>query len=114
MVREVGDKSSDIAGDGTTTATVLAYSIYSEGMKLVAAGHNPMGLKRGIENAVAAIVEGLKKLSVKTQGLKEIAQVGAISANGDETIGDIIARPSYTGGQQRVQAALSAQSLTTT
>src|SRR6266513_2094052 len=74
MVREVATKTSDIAGDGTTTATVLAAAIYSEGMKLVAAGHNPMALKRGVESAVAAIVEGLKKLSVKTQGKTEIAQ----------------------------------------
>src|SRR5213079_364035 len=91
MVREVATKTSDIAGDGTTTATVLSAAIYSEGMRLVAAGHNPMALKRGIEQAVSSVVEELKKLSTKTQGKKEIAQVGAISANGDETIGNIIA-----------------------
>src|SRR6185295_15082580 len=91
MVREVATKTSDIAGDGTTTATVLAAAIYSEGLRLVAAGHNPMALKRGIEQAVTTIVEELKKLSTKTQGKTEIAQVGTISANGDETIGNIIA-----------------------
>src|SRR5438067_12649168 len=91
MVREVATKTSDIAGDGTTTATVLAASIYSEGMRLVAAGHNPMALKRGIDDAVNAVVEELKKISTRTQGKTEIAQVGAISANGDETIGNIIA-----------------------
>src|SRR2546426_7564555 len=91
MVREVATKTSDIAGDGTTTATVLARSIYEEGQRLVAAGHNPMDLKRGIEKAVEVVVEELKKLSTKTQGKKEIAQVGTISANGDETIGNIIA-----------------------
>ncbi len=114
MVREVATKTSDIAGDGTTTATVLASSIYSEGMKLVAAGHNPMGLKRGIENAVAAIVEELKKLSVKTQGQKEIAQVGAISANGDETIGDIIARAMDKVGKEGVITVEEAKGLETT
>src|SRR5258706_12059217 len=91
MVREVATKTSEIAGDGTTTATVLGASIYNEGLKVVAAGHNPMSLKRGIDAAVAAIVEELKKLSVKTQGKTEIAQVGSISANGDETIGNILA-----------------------
>ncbi|HXL40538.1 MAG TPA: TCP-1/cpn60 chaperonin family protein, partial [Myxococcales bacterium] len=75
MVREVATKTSDVAGDGTTTATVLASSIYSEGMRLVSAGHNPMELKRGVEQAVSAIVEELKKLSTRTQGKKEIAQV---------------------------------------
>src|SRR5947209_1504370 len=86
MVREVATKTSDLAGDGTTTATVLARSIYQEGLKLVAAGHNPMELKRGIERAVAAVVGELKKLAVKTQGKRDIAQVGIISANGDTTI----------------------------
>src|SRR5207237_5562105 len=91
MVREVATKTSETAGDGTTTATVLASAIYSEGMKLVAAGHNPMSLKRGVEGAVHAIVEELKRLSTKTQGKPQIAQVGTIRANGDETIGNIIA-----------------------
>src|SRR5881409_2682951 len=86
MVREVATKTSDVAGDGTTTATILAAAIYSEGQCLVAAGHNPMAIKRGIDKAVELIISELKKLSVKTQGKKEIAQVGTISANGDETI----------------------------
>src|SRR5580765_6842797 len=102
MVREVATKTSDIAGDGTTTATVLAASIYGEGMRLVAAGHNPMALKRGIEQAVTAIVNELKKLSTKTQGKTEIAQVGTISANGDETIGNIIADAMEKVGKEGV------------
>src|SRR5439155_5704643 len=80
MVREVASKTSDVAGDGTTTATVLAQAIYREGSKLVAAGHNPMEIKRGIDKAVAAVVEELKKLSKPTHDHKEIAQVGIISA----------------------------------
>ena len=84
MVKEVASKTSDVAGDGTTTATVLAQAIYTEGAKLVAAGHNPMELKRGIDAAVAKIVEELKKLSKPTKGKNEIAQVGTISANGDD------------------------------
>src|SRR5687768_17526258 len=91
MVREVASQTSDKAGDGTTTATVLARAIYEEGLKLVAAGHGPMDLKRGIDKAVEVVVEQLKKLSKPTQGKKEIAQVGTISANGDQTIGNIIA-----------------------
>src|ERR1700716_3661592 len=87
MVKEVASRTSDIAGDGTTTATVLAQAIYREGSKLVAAGNNPMEIKRGIDKAVAAVVEALKKLSKPTRGQKEIAQVGMISANGDATIG---------------------------
>src|SRR5213596_691583 len=87
MVREVASKTSDIAGDGTTTATVLAQAIFREGSKMVAAGHNPMEIKRGIDKAVEAIIENLKKQSKQTKGQKEIAQVGTISANGDETIG---------------------------
>src|SRR6476469_9721971 len=89
MVKEVASKTSDIAGDGTTTATVLARAIYEEGLKLVAAGHNPMDLKRGIDKAVETVVDELKKQSKDTKGKKEIAQVGIISANGDETIGNI-------------------------
>src|SRR5213593_2251841 len=81
MVREVASKTSDNAGDGTTTATVLAQAIFREGLKNVTAGANPMAIKRGIEKAVAAVVEELKKMSVPTKGKKEIAQVGAISAN---------------------------------
>ena len=91
MVKEVASKTSDLAGDGTTTATVLAQAIFIEGMKLVAAAANPMDIKRGIDAAVTAVVDELKKLSVPTKGKSEIAQVGIISANGDETIGTLIA-----------------------
>ena len=91
MVKEVASKTSDVAGDGTTTATVLAQSIVNEGMKFVAAGMNPMDLKRGIDKAVHAVVEELKKLSKPCTTSKEIAQVGAISANADQSIGQIIA-----------------------
>src|SRR5499427_2012522 len=91
MVKEVASKTSDVAGDGTTTATVLAQSIVSEGMKYVAAGMNPMDLKRGIDKAVIAVVEELKKISKPCTTSKEIAQVGAISANADESIGKTIA-----------------------
>src|SRR5437870_3783855 len=90
MVKEVASKTSDVAGDGTTTATVLAQSIVKEGMKFVASGMNPMDLKRGIDKAVVAVVEELKKLSKPCTTSKEIAQVGAISANADEAIGKII------------------------
>jgi len=90
MVKEVASKTSDVAGDGTTTATVLAQSIFKEGMKYVAAGMNPMDLKRGIDKAVIAVVEELKKISKPCTTSKEIAQVGAISANADEVIGKII------------------------
>src|SRR5712691_4579856 len=86
MVREVASKTSDKAGDGTTTATVLAQAIYSEGLRLVEAGMNPMDLKRGIEIAVAQMIEGLKALSKPTRDKKEIAQVGTISANGDTQV----------------------------
>jgi chaperonin GroEL len=91
MVKEVASKTSDVAGDGTTTATVLAQSIVNEGMKYVAAGMNPMDLKRGIDKAVSAIVDELKKISKPCSTSKEIAQVGSISANSDESIGQIIA-----------------------
>src|ERR1051325_6754322 len=90
MVREVASKTSDVAGDGTTTATILAQSIFREGVKAVAAGANPMALKRGIEKAVEMAVEQVKKLSKPVSG-EMIAQVGTISANGDTTIGNIIA-----------------------
>src|SRR5213595_1116028 len=83
MVKEVASKTSDTAGDGTTTATVLAQALFREGTKLVAAGHNPMEIKRGIDKGVVAINEELKKLSKSTKSQKEIAQVGTISANGD-------------------------------
>src|SRR5690348_15813241 len=91
MVKEVASKTSDVAGDGTTTATVLAQAIYREGSKRVAAGHNPMEIKRGIEKAVVAIVEALKKSAKATKDRKEITQVGSISANGDEAIGALLA-----------------------
>ncbi len=91
MVREVASKTSDVAGDGTTTATILAQSIFREGVKSVAAGANPMALKRGIEKAVEAVVEEVKKLSAKVENDEKIAQVGTISANGDREIGNTIA-----------------------
>src|SRR6201993_2495871 len=91
MVKEVASKTSDVAGDGTTTATVLAQSIVGEGLKYVAAGMNPMDLKRGIDRAVIAVVDELKKISKPCTTSKEIAQVGAISANADESIGKTIA-----------------------
>src|SRR5687767_7637904 len=91
MVKEVATKTSDVAGDGTTTATVLAQAIFREGLKSVTAGANPMSLKRGIEKAVEMVVEELKRISVPTAGRKEIAQVGTISANGDKEIGEKIA-----------------------
>ncbi|MFA7419873.1 MAG: chaperonin GroEL [Melioribacteraceae bacterium] len=91
MVREVASKTSDVAGDGTTTATVLAQAIYREGLKNVTAGANPMDLKRGIDLAVAKVIETLKKMSKEVGGREEIAQVGSISANNDKTIGDLIA-----------------------
>ncbi len=102
MVREVASKTSDIAGDGTTTATVLAQAIYREGAKLVAAGHNPMEIKRGIDKAVAAIVEHLKTLSTPTKDANEIAQVGTISANGDEEIGKLLAEAMEKVGKEGV------------
>src|SRR5712671_761295 len=114
MVREVASKTSDVAGDGTTTATVLAAAIYSEGQRLVAAGHNPMPIKRGIDKSVEAIVAELKKLSTKTQGKTEIAQVGTISANGDETIGNIIAEAMEKVGKEGVITVEEAKGLETT
>ncbi len=91
MVKEVASKTSDVAGDGTTTATILAQAIYREGAKMVAAGHNPMEIKRGVDKAVEAVVAELRKISKPTKDQKEIAQVGTISANNDEGIGNIIA-----------------------
>ena len=102
MVKEVASKTSDIAGDGTTTATVLAQSIVQEGMKYVAAGMNPMDLKRGIDKAVAAVVEELKKISKPCTTSKEIAQVGSISANSDDDIGQIIADAMEKVGKEGV------------
>ncbi len=114
MVKEVASKTSDIAGDGTTTATVLAQAIYREGAKLVAAGHNPMEIKRGIDKAVVSVVAELKKLSKATASQKEIAQVGIISANGDETIGNIIAEAMEKVGKEGVITVEEAKGLETT
>jgi chaperonin GroEL len=114
MVKEVASKTSDVAGDGTTTATVLAQAIFREGSKLVAAGNNPMEIKRGIEKAVIAVVEELKKLSKPTKDHKEIAQVGIISANGDLTIGNIIAEAMEKVGKEGVITVEEAKGLETT
>jgi chaperonin GroEL len=111
MVKEVASKTSDNAGDGTTTATVLAQSIYREGSKLVAAGHNPMELKRGIDSAVSAIIESLKKLSTPTKGKEDIAQVGTISANGDTEIGNMIADAMKKVGKEGVITVEEAKTL---
>ncbi len=102
MVKEVASKTSDTAGDGTTTATVLAQSIYSEGQKLVVAGTNPMALKRGIEKGVAAVVSELKKMSKPVKGKSEIVQVGSISANNDEMIGKLISEAMDKVGKEGV------------
>jgi chaperonin GroEL len=114
MVKEVASRTSDIAGDGTTTATVLAQAIYREGSKLVAAGNNPMEIKRGIDKAVTAVVAALKKVSKPTRGQKEIAQVGTISANGDATIGNIIAEAMEKVGKEGVITVEEAKGLETT
>jgi len=114
MVKEVASKTSDVAGDGTTTATVLAQAIYREGSKLVAAGHNPMEIKRGIEKAVIRVVEELKKQAKQTKDPKEIAQVGTISANGDTTIGTIIAEAMEKVGKEGVITVEEAKGLETT
>ena len=102
MVRGVASKTSDVAGDGTTTATVLAQAIYREGAKLVAAGHNPMEIKRGIDKAVEAIINNLKTLATPTKHSSEIAQVGTISANGDEAIGKLLAEAMEKVGKEGV------------
>jgi len=114
MVREVASKTSDVAGDGTTTATVLAQAIFREGTKLVAAGMNPMDLKRGIDKAVAVLVEDLGKQSKKTRTGDEIAQVGTISANGDATIGKILAEAMEKVGKEGVVTVEEAKSTETT
>ncbi|MDH4226506.1 MAG: chaperonin GroEL [Deltaproteobacteria bacterium] len=113
MVKEVASKTSDIAGDGTTTATVLAQAIFREGSKLVAAGHNPMELKRGIEKAVESATDSLKKLSKPIKEKKEIAQVGTISANGDTTIGEIIAEAMDKVGKEGVITVEEAKGMET-
>src|SRR5665811_2087034 len=114
MVKEVATKTSDLAGDGTTTATVLAQAIFREGLKNVTAGVNPMALKRGIDKAVAAVVEELKNMSVVTKGKKEIAQVGSISANNDKEIGDLIAEAMEKVGKDGVITVEEAKGLDTT
>jgi chaperonin GroEL len=113
MVREVAARTSDKAGDGTTTATVLARAIYEEGLRLVASGHNPMDLKRGIDKAVQVVVDELKKQSKPTSGKKDIAQVGTISANGDQTIGAIIAEAMEKVGKDGVITVEEAKGLET-
>jgi chaperonin GroEL len=114
MVKEVASKTSDVAGDGTTTATVLARSIYTEGIKMVAAGHDPMSLKRGIDRAVESVTSELKNLSKPTKDRREIAQVGTISANNDSTIGDIIAEAMEKVGKEGVITVEEAKGLETT
>jgi chaperonin GroEL len=114
MVREVASKTSDVAGDGTTTATVLARSIFTEGIKMVAAGHDPMSLKRGIDRAVMAVTGELKNLSKPTKDHREIAQVGTISANNDSTIGDIIAEAMEKVGKEGVITVEEAKGIETT
>ena len=114
MVKEVASKTSDVAGDGTTTATILAQAIYKEGSRLVAAGTNPMALKRGIDQAVAAVVEELHKISKPCRGQKEIAQVGTISANNDASIGNIIADAMAKVGKEGVITVEEAKGMETT
>jgi chaperonin GroEL len=113
MVKEVASKTSDVAGDGTTTATVLAQSIFTEGIKLVAAGHNPMELKRGIDKAVNTVVDKLKDLSKQIKDQKEISQVGSVSANNDETIGNIIAEAMDKVGKEGVITVEEAKTIET-
>ena len=114
MVKEVASKTSDVAGDGTTTATVLAQAIYNEGARLVAAGHNPMDLKRGIDAAVAKVVDGLKNQSKACKGKNEIAQIGTISANGDATIGALLAEAMEKVGKEGVITVEEAKAMETT
>jgi chaperonin GroEL len=114
LVREVASKTSDVAGDGTTTATVLAHAVYREGIKNVTAGANPMDIKRGVEKAVEVVVEELKKLSKPVQDKKEIAQVGTISANNDSSIGELIAEAMDKVGKDGVITVEEAKSMATT
>src|ERR1043166_2064442 len=113
MVKEVASKPSDVAGDGTTTATVLARAIFTEGLKMVSAGHDPMTLKRGFDKAVSALTAELKALSKPTKEQKEIAQVGTISANNDTTIGEIIAEAMSKVGKEGVITVEEAKGLET-
>jgi len=114
MVKEVATKTSDVAGDGTTTATVLAQAIFGEGLKNVTAGTNPMGIRRGIDKAVAVVVEDLHKMSMDTKGKKEIAQVGTISANSDHEVGNLIADAMEKVGKDGVITVEEAKGLETT
>ncbi len=114
MVKEVASKTSDVAGDGTTTATVLAQAIFREGSKLVVAGMNPMELKRGVDKAVTAIVEELKRMSKPTRDSSEIAQVGTVSANGDEAIGKMLAEAMQKVGKEGVITVEEAKSMDST
>jgi len=114
MVREVASKTSDVAGDGTTTATVLAQAVINEGSKLVAAGHNPMEIKRGIDRAVECVVEELRKMSKATKDANEIAQVGTVSANGDLTIGKLLSEAMEKVGKEGVITVEEAKSADTT
>ncbi|MBW2143563.1 MAG: chaperonin GroEL, partial [Deltaproteobacteria bacterium] len=114
MVKEVASKTSDVAGDGTTTATILAQAIYREGSKLVAAGVNPMAIKRGIEKGVDASIKELESIAKPTKDQAEIAQVGSISANNDETIGNIIAESMNKVGKEGVITVEEAKSMDTT
>ncbi len=114
MVKEVASKTSDVAGDGTTTATVLAQAIFREGVKLVSAGNNPILIKRGIDKAVEVVIEELRKVSKQTRDQKEIAQVGTISANNDETIGKIIAQAMDKVGKEGVITVEEAKGMETT
>ena len=114
MVKEVASKTSDVAGDGTTTATILSRSIFSEGIKMVAAGHDPMSIKRGIDKAVVKVVEELKGQSKTTRDRSEIAQVGTISANNDKTIGNILAEAMEKVGKEGVITVEEAKGLETT
>src|SRR5213082_2831816 len=113
MLKEVASKTSDVAGDGTTTAIVLAQAIYREGLKNVTAGANPMGLKRGIEAAVAAVAEELKRLSKSTKDKKEIAQVATIASNNDKTIGSLIAEAMEKVGKDGVITVEEAKGMET-
>src|SRR5437762_6142353 len=114
MIKEVASKTSDLAGDGTTTATVLAQAIYRGGLKNVTAGANPMGLQRGIEQAVEKVVEELKKLSKSTKDKKEIAQVATIASNNDKTIGKLIAEAMEKVGKDGVITVEEAKGMETT
>src|SRR5437867_11484642 len=114
MMKEVASKTSDAAGDGTTTATVLAEAIFREGLKDVTAGANTMGLKRGIEQAVEAVVGDLKKMSKATKDKKEIAQVATVAANNDKTIGNLIAEAMEKVGKDGVITVEEAKAMETT